>query len=385
MTEKWTARRLGELCSFSGGGAFPKSEQGSKSGAIPFVKVSDLALASNARRVKVANNWVSGEQIQKMKSKLMPEGSVIFAKIGEGLKAERLSTLARPTAIDNNLMAAVPKQGQVNETFLYYLLSQVGLSDWAQGSALPFLRQTDLEKIPVVVPGIDEQNRIAEVLSALDDLIETNKSLAADLDEIRRLACQSLLNNAEESAPLSAMARFVNGKNFTKEASGFGRAVIRTPELRIGPNAGTVRNDVIVENDFLASAGDILFVWSGSLMMKRWLYEQGLVNQHIFKVVPNPDVPDWLVFAQLEYQMPWFIGLAADKATTMGHIQRGHLDEEVPLPSNVDVMEAGKAIQPIWQSQLELNLEILELEKTRDELLPLLLSGRVRVGFKAAA
>lgn len=385
MTDTWTTRQLGELCSFSGGGAFPKSEQGSKTGDIPFVKVSDLALASNARRVKVANNLVSSEQIQRMKSKLMPEGSVIFAKIGEGLKAERLSTLSRPTAIDNNLMAALPKQGQVNETFLYYLLSQVGLSEWAQGSALPFLRQTDLEKIPVIVPGLAEQDRIAEVLSGLDDLIEINKSLVANLDEIRRLASQRLLKGAQDSAPLSALARFVNGKNFTKDASGFGRTVIRTPELRVGPNAGTVRNDVNAEYDFVANPGDILFVWSGSLMIKRWLYDQGLVNQHIFKVVPNPDVPDWLVFAQLEHQMPWFLGLAADKATTMGHIQRGHLDEVVPMPSKVDLLEAGKVIQPIWQSQLDLNLEILELEKTRDELLPLLLSGRVRVFYEAAA
>jgi type I restriction enzyme S subunit len=104
-----------------------------------------------------------------------------------------------------------------------------------------------------------------------------------------------------------------------------------------------------------------------------------LINQHIFKVVPLSEIPDWLIFAQIEYQMPWFLGLAADKATTLGHIQRAHLDERVPMPAVDRIREASRTIEPLWDAQLSLTLEVGALERARDELLPLLLSGRLVV------
>ena len=119
-------------------------------------------------------------------------------------------------------------------------------------------------------------------------------------------------------------------------------------------------------------------------MVDRWLYEDGLVNQHIFKVIPERGVPDWLIFGAIERQMPWFLGLAADKATTMGHIQRGHLDVQVPMPSDASVALAERSIGPLWAAELELLKEAQELVAARNGLLPLLISGRVRVGDAAA-
>lgn len=268
--------------------------------------------------------------------------------------------------------------------YVYYLLQSLDFSAFNVGSGVPTLNRNHLTAIQVALPPLDEQRRIAGVLGALDDLIEINRALVQDLDLLRRLLSKQLLNTSSERAPLSSLARFVNGKNFTKNASGSGRPVIRTPELREGPSNGTVWNDVEASPDHIAKAGDILFIWSGSLMIDRWGFRDALINQHIFKVIPNPDTPDWLVFAQLEHQMPRFLGLAADKATTMGHIQRTNLDEHVPLPDRDAINDASTAIEPLWNAHIELRLEIRELESARDELLPLLISGRVRVGDVAA-
>ena len=113
-------------------------------------------------------------------------------------------------------------------------------------------------------------------------------------------------------------------------------------------------------------------------MVNRWLYTDGLVNQHVFKVIPK-DVPDWYVFALIEAQLPWFLGLAKDKATTMGHIQRAHLDEPMTGLDAHAVAGLGPVIEPIWRAALELRLEAQDLARQRDELLPLLMSGRVCV------
>jgi type I restriction enzyme S subunit len=119
-------------------------------------------------------------------------------------------------------------------------------------------------------------------------------------------------------------------------------------------------------------------------MVERWLYEEGLVNQHVFKVLPGDGYPAWLVFGLIEHQMPWFLGLAADKATTMGHIQRGHLDAFVPMPSEAAITDLDTMVRPLWDQELALRAEVQQLTRTRDELLPHLLAGRVSVREVAA-
>ena len=97
-----------------------------------------MTLPANNKRIVEANNWVSIEAAERMRLKPVPAGAIAFAKIGEGLKAERLRQITRPTAMDNNMMAAVPKPGKVDERFLLYLIESVNIASWAQGSALPY-------------------------------------------------------------------------------------------------------------------------------------------------------------------------------------------------------------------------------------------------------
>lgn len=246
------------------------------------------------------------------------------------------------------------------------------------GGAQPTLNAKQMGTFRFALPPLEEQERIAGVLGAFDDLIETIRRLADQLDEARGSRVSAALAESTFETRLSDIAAFVNGRNFTKGADGVGRPVIRTPEVRSGPGGNTVWNSVEADDDRIASAGDILFVWSGTLMVNRWLYTDGLVNQHVFKVTPH-GVPGWYVYALIEAQLTWFLGLAKDKATTMGHIQRAHLDEPVIGLNDAAIQRLGAVVEPIWSGALELRREALDLARQRDELLPLLMSGRVRV------
>ena len=172
MDNSWTRTSLGDICMFRAGTAFPKQFQGEVSGEIPFIKVSDLKHSANSLYIRHSANWVDMSTVEHLKASLLHPGAIVFAKIGEGLKAERFRLVARATCIDNNLMGAIP-QG-VDAHFLYYLMVHTGVAHLVEGSALPYLRQSDLERIPVCVPLNDEQQRIAGVLGALDDKIESN-------------------------------------------------------------------------------------------------------------------------------------------------------------------------------------------------------------------
>lgn len=302
--------------------------------------------------------------------------TVVVGRVGAYCGSVHLAT-GRTWVTDNAIAVTAV---DVSETrFWYYALRFLNLHEWRAGSGQPLLTQSVLQSIPApTAPAIDRA-RIASVLGAFDDLIETNRRLADQLDALRRTRVSDALAASSVTTSLNEVASFVNGRNFTNSANGTGRPVIRTPEVRSGPGGNTVWSAAVVADDGrVARVGDILFVWSGSLMVNRWLYTDGLVNQHVFKVIPA-QVPDWYVFALIEAQLPWFLGLAKDKATTMGHIQRAHLDEPMTGLDSDTIARLSPVIEPIWSAALELRLEAQELSRQRDELLPLLMAGKVRV------
>jgi type I restriction enzyme S subunit len=129
----------------------------------------------------------------------------------------------------------------------------------------------------------------------------------------------------------------------------------------------------------LAHPGDVLFAWSGSLAVARWFRETGIINQHIFKVIPNSKVPEWLAFELINEKLAMFKGIAADKATTMGHIQRRHLDEVVSVPSPSGIAQLDVELGPLWERALSAEQESLKLAELRDMLVPKLMSGEIRV------
>jgi type I restriction enzyme S subunit len=139
-----------------------------------------------------------------------------------------------------------------------------------------------------------------------------------------------------------------------------------------------VFSDAEVGDDFLARPGDILFAWSGSLTLHRWFRPEAIVNQHIFKVIPS-GYPSWLVYELLRDRLAYFKGIAADKATTMGHIQRGHLDGLVNLPSSHSISGVDELMTSLWDRRLLAERENETLAATRDTLLPQLMSGTLRV------
>ena len=337
-----------------------------------------MTLPANSTRIVEANNWVSAETAVRMKLKLVPPGAVAFAKIGEGLKSERLRRITVPTAMDNNMMAAIPKLAVVDNGFLLYLIESIQIADWAQGSALPYLSQKVLADIPVQVPSLPEQRAIAATLGALDDKIESNRRLIELTPSLVRARVDVAIADESVTIPVSDLATFTNGGAHTKGATGTGRMVIRIAELNSGPGGSTVYNDIEVPDNRTARGGDLLMAWSGSLGVYRWYRDDAIINQHIFKVVPD-GYPAWLVFDRLEAVMPVFRALAADKATTMGHIQRGHLTSTtVSVPASAAIARLDEELAPLWERLLLAERENLRLSRLRDALLPELLSGRIR-------
>lgn len=249
----------------------------------------------------------------------------------------------------------------------------------SSGSKILHTSPDRIEDFEFAIPPISEQRAIAATLGALDDKVESNQRVVALIPNLIRVRVLDALDDASEEVTVSTLADFVNGGAYTKDATGTGRMVVRIAELTKGPGGSTVYNDLDIPDDKIARAGDILMPWSGSLGVHRWAREEAIINQHIFKVIPAA-YPDWLVFDRLDAVMPVFRRIAKDKATTMGHIQRGHLaSTNVMVPSGAAVTQLDKSLAPLWQRLLQAERESLKLAELRDALLPELLSGRIRI------
>ncbi len=191
MAGDWTSKSLGEICEFRGGQGFPHKHQGAIAGEYPFIKVSDMELSGNRHRITRANHWIDEATRKELRAKPHPATSTVFAKIGVALTYNRRRLLSRPTIVDNNMMAAVPIESEVDPLFLYYLLKVTDFNEVVSGTALPFINGSDLAKMQVEIPPLPTQRAIAHVLGTLDDLIELNRETNEILEEMARALFKS--------------------------------------------------------------------------------------------------------------------------------------------------------------------------------------------------
>ncbi|UXN21166.1 restriction endonuclease subunit S [Curtobacterium flaccumfaciens] len=306
-------------------------------------------------------------------------GDVLLTKDGS---IGRVAVCDRPDICINQSVALLQLNELADPKFLAYMLQapdyQQRMAADADGSTIKHIYITRVDKMEVLLPPKREQEAIAEVLQSFDLKVASNERAIQLADDLSRARFQAAAASGIE-VPLSSLSKFVNGRAYTKDATGSGRVVVRIAELNSGIGASTVWNNIEVPDDNTARPGDLLFAWSGSLTAARWYRPEAIVNQHIFKVVPNKGVPKWLVNQAVHATLDEFKAIAADKATTMGHIQRHHLDEPVKVPTPAATKKLDGLMTGLWDAALAAEIENLKLIEIRDELLPLLMSGRLRV------
>jgi type I restriction enzyme S subunit len=374
---EWCTESLEEVLTFREGPGIMAADFTDK--GVPLIRLAGLKRGATLLE---GCNYLDPDKVAKKwkQFRLLP-GDVLLstsASLGEVATVPEEAVGAVPYT---GIISFRPRDERIDRSFIPHMLTtgsfKAQIEAMGVGSVMKHFGPSHLRQMTVSFPtDVSEQRGIAEALGALDDKIAANGKVIKAADDLAHSRFQIA---ASSEVPLSSLARFVNGRAFTKDATGTGRVVVRIAELNSGIGGSTVYNDIEVADDHLARPGDLLFAWSGSLTAARWFRPEAIVNQHIFKVVPNPGVPIWLVNQAVHAKLNEFQAIAADKATTMGHIQRRHLDEAVRVPYAEDAKRIDGLMTSLWDAALAAEIESLKLAETRDELLPLLMSGRVRV------
>ena len=188
----WEVTQLKFICDVLQGNVFPEALQGKKSGKYPFFKVSDISrsiIDSNGHLSKAAN-YVDESDVSKLKAKIIPKNSTVFAKIGEALRLNRRAYTQSECLIDNNI-AALKANGKANDYFIYQLSQLIDLNNYFAG-AVPSVNKSTLENIEISFPEIKEQQKIADCLSSIDELINFREQKLAALKQHKKGLMQQL-------------------------------------------------------------------------------------------------------------------------------------------------------------------------------------------------
>lgn len=193
------------------------------------------------------------------------------------------------------------------------------------------------------------------------------------------------IDDSWSRASLLDIANYKKGlamQKFRPEGADPGLPVLKIKELGQGycaEDAERCRSDI--DESVRVHDGDLIFSWSGTLLLNFWAGGNAGLNQHLFKVSSEKYEP-WFYYLWTNYHMRKFITLAKDRATTMGHIKRSALAEsEVYIPGENKMVELGRLFNPLIEEMVSSKIESRKLSKLRDVLLPRLMSGEVDVGM----
>jgi len=318
--------------------------------------------------------------------------------------------------------------------------TQLELLSIATGSANQVnISGKQIESIEVNLPPLSEQKAIAHVLGSLDDKIELNRQMNETLEAMAQALFKSwfvdfdpvidnalaasnaipdeLLDRAEQRKEIEKkdnsdiQSLFPAEFEFTKEMGwipkGWGvksldevadylnglalqkyrpediddnyLPIVKIAQLREGLPNHDEKASINIKPEYIIDNGDVIFSWSGSLLVDVWCGGKAALNQHLFKVTSDK-YPKWFYLNYTKHHLVEFQRIATDKAVTMGHIKRGHLKEALcVIPGNGVDDNIFAVFEGILNKQIRLRIESQTLAKLRDTLLPKLMSGELRI------
>ena len=212
-------------------------------------------------------------------------------------------------------------------------------------------------------------------------MVNNNLEQQAKAVFTQEFLCLNKVPDDWKKGNLLDIADYLNGlamQKYRPKEGEKGIPVLKIKELRQG--ACDTTSDLCSPNikpEYIVHDGDVIFSWSGSLLVDFWCGDISGLNQHLFKVTSSK-FDKWFYYAWTNYHLSKFIAIAGDMATTMGHIKREELSKaEVLIPSDLDYLRIGSILAPIYDLIIKNRIENRRLALLRDMLLPKLMSGEI--------
>lgn len=396
---EWKEVRLGDVCTRVCSGGTPKSTNLSYyGGEIPWLNTKEI----DFNRIYSTEKTITDSGLNNSSAKWIVPNTVTVAMYGA---TAGKSCIVKVPMTTNQACCNLTINDEVADyEFVYYTLKNdyTTLASLANGGAQQNLNAQIIKDYVLQMPSLADQRRIASILSSLDRKIELNNKINADLEEMAQAIFKNWFVDFEpfkdgkfvdselgmipegwKVGRLTEIASYMNGlamQKFPPENNEDSLPVLKIKELGQGfCGTDSDRCSCNIKDECKIHNGDVIFSWSGTLLVDVWCGGDCGLNQHLFKVT-SKYYPKWFYYYWTKHHLQEFIHIAKDKAVTMGHIKRGHLEEAlVAIPDNDSMERAHELFEPILSKMISLRLENSRLSLLRDTLLPRLMSGELEV------
>lgn len=294
-----------------------------------------------------------------------------------------------------------PRQGVNSEFYLQYF--EAGCFDreiykiaqeGARNHGLLNVSTEDFFHSMLVFPSLEEQERITEILTQCDHVIELKEQ---KLDELKQLKKEFLrkmfpakgcdtpeirfpgFTGAWEQRKLGEIATFINGRAYSQpELLSSGKYKV----LRVGnfyTNDSWYYSDLELGEKYYADYGDLLYTWSATFGPHIWLGDRVIYHYHIWKINLSDQLEKQFAVQLLEQDRTNI--LSSKNGSTMVHITKEGMEQkDVIIPPNTKEQQEIGAFFLQLDNLITLHQRELEETKTyKKTLAKLLLTGIVRV------
>ena len=422
MKGEWPRVPVSDIATAVIGGTPRRSVAEYWDGNLPWATAKDVARVPSRYLDEVQEN-ITEAGLESSTTKLMPAGTVVITARGT---VGALAQLRREMAFNQTCYAILPGDS-INNNFLFYALKGTiaEMRALTYGTVFDTITRRTFDDWLLPLPPLTEQRAIAHILGTLDDKIELNRRMNETLEEMARAIFKSWFVDFDpvrakmdgswrrgESLPgmpaemydlfpsrlvdselgeipegwevkaLDEIANFRNGLALQKlrpKENEERLPVVKIAQLRSGKADSDEWATTSITPECIIDDGAIIFSWSGSLLVKVWCGGRAALNQHLFKVTSR-QYPKWFYLHCTQSHLPEFQRIAADKATTMGHIKRHHLSEaKCVIPNQTLLSAVDDTFVKFLSKCITINVESRTLADLRDTLLPKLISGELRV------
>jgi len=354
---------------------------------IPFVTPTDFS--NYNKNIYTASRGLSKDGVDKLKNKILPENSILVTCIGSQMGKTAMNKVDCVT--NQQLNSIIPNIEKVNPDYLYYKMSSLRsfLRDMATGgSTMPIVNKRDFEEISILIPNIKTQQKIASILSSLDDKIELNRQMNESLEEI----AQSLFDEKFIKTLDPSIVRIDEYINFNPRLRMSKGNEIPFVEMKYLPTKGMNVSEVIYKaftagskyqkNDTLLARitpclenGKTAFVnfleedaiGFGSTEFIVMRAKEGISPQFVYCLARNE--------AFRQYAINSMVGSSGRQRIQLDML----VNFEIPKIDVVAINKFDDLTKSIFEQINSNRIEIQELSRIRDILLPKLMSGEIEV------
>lgn len=337
VPEGWEVSRLADVAQINIGGTPSRSNEAfwDKTGkGEAWVSIADL----KQRIVKSTKETITTLGVEKSNVKFVPAGTILMSfKLTVG----RVALAGRDLYTNEAIAAFALNDGVVRDYLYHYLPTFVDMVETEQAVKGKTLNKKSLAEIPVFLPPLNEQHRIAEILSSVDASIQATHAVIEQAERVKSGLMEELLTgglgkeaielgevpDGWKSSSIGALTELQNGYGFkSKDWAQDGLPIIRIQNLNGGGDFNYFNGKY--DEKYLVQKGDLLFCWSGSrgtsFGARYWTQEKGLLNQHIFKCLPKDGVEKAFLYYLLDW-MTVAIEKEAHGGAGLAHIKKSEM------------------------------------------------------------